>query len=509
MQKPRFFCFVLACLLVCLTPAAAETNNNSQRPPVKPRKIIFNLDGSTAFNDTERATPGDIDKYIHSCFAGLDSRYIDAVFWMDGAGGNTANYDSQVLELTGERIGQISPQLKKWIAEGNDLPKVIVREARKRGLDVFFSFRINDTHDAFNFPTELPTFKTEHPEWTIGKGHENCAHTALNFAIPEVRDIKFRTIKEIFDKYDFDGIEIDFMRGPPFFIPGQEPENAPVLTEFLRKVRRMLDQRGNERGRPIEIAARVGENLDACRLDAFDVKTWMQDRLIDILVLGSGTIDIDIEDFKELAEGTGVLVYPCVYGWPSGYHHVGFDGKGGQGGLSPDLARGLASRFWHQGADGMYTFNWFPDQEQLHYQVELLSQIGDPRKLVGTDRMFAADRGAPKMPYPHNWMHALLPITLEKKQEVTVPVTLGSIATERPVPGILQLQVVSDPPLVGETLSIMLNGTSLPSGVVDGSRLVINLNSESIRGGRNEVKLALRDGKVTVKAIEIHVRNAD
>ena len=102
-----------------------------------------------------------------------------------------------------------------------------------------------------------------------------------------------------------------------------------------------------------EIAARVGENLDAWRLDAFDVKTWMRERLIDILVLGSGTIDI--EDFKKLAKGTGVLIYPCVYGWPSGYRHVEFDGRGGQGGLPPELARGLAARYWQQGGDGMYT----------------------------------------------------------------------------------------------------------------------------------------------------------
>ena len=40
-----------------------------------------------------------------------------------------------------------------------------------------------------------------------------------------------------------------------------------------------------------EIAARVGENLDACRLDAFDVKTWMGERLIDILEPTSKTID--------------------------------------------------------------------------------------------------------------------------------------------------------------------------------------------------------------------------
>ena len=256
-----------------------------------------------------------------------------------------------------------------------------------------------------------------------------------------------------------------------------------------------------------EIAARVGENLDACRLDAFDVKTWMRERLIDILVLGSGTIDIDIEDFKKLAKGTGVLIYPCVYGWPSGYRHVEFDGRGGQGGLPPELARGLASRYWQQGGDGMYTFNWFPDQKHLRYQVDLLAMIGDPKRLDGTDKIFAADRGSPQMAYPHNWMHTRLPMTLEPNQVGTVPITLGPIATGSSAPKTLQMHVECDPLPKVQSLSIMLNGTRLPPGQVAGSRLVIALPPASVRAGLNKAKLVLSRGKVSVKALEIHVRH--
>ncbi len=53
--------------------------------------------------------------------------------------------------------------------EGNDPPKVVVREAHKRGLDVFWSFRMNDIHDG-HLANEFSTFKEEHPEWILGQG---------------------------------------------------------------------------------------------------------------------------------------------------------------------------------------------------------------------------------------------------------------------------------------------------------------------------------------------------
>ena len=236
--------------------------------PVKARRLIFNCDGGGIYGaDTENIE--DVDKYV---FEGKEN--VAALFWCDGAGGNTANYDSEVLELNGSRIGKVPPKLLKWIEEGNDPPKIIVQEARKRGLDVFYSFRINDIHDSF-IPEELASFKIAHPEWLIDNSYYG-ASTALNFAIPEVRDLKLRVIEEIFEKYDFDGIEIDFKRASPFFQPFHEYRNRHFLTDFLRIVRESLNERGKERGREIELAVRVNENLEACKLDGFDVETWVK-----------------------------------------------------------------------------------------------------------------------------------------------------------------------------------------------------------------------------------------
>ena len=148
MSKTAKQSLVLALLVLSSlgNPCAA-----AERSAVKPYRVIFNSDGMGVDNR------GSVDAYIQKLFGPLEDSHVDALFWSDGAGGNTANYDSEVLELPGERIGEVHPELLRWIKEGNDPPKVVVREAKTRGLDVFYSFRINDIHDAF-IAGEFPTF---------------------------------------------------------------------------------------------------------------------------------------------------------------------------------------------------------------------------------------------------------------------------------------------------------------------------------------------------------------
>jgi hypothetical protein len=267
-----------------------------------------------------------------------------------------------------------------------------------------------------------------------------------------------------------------------------------ALTQFLREVREHLRKRGVERGRSVELAARVDENLEACRLDGFDVQTWVKEGLVDILILGSGAIDIAIEEFKELAKGTGVLIYPCLYGWPSKYVPI-----------PAELARGLAANYWYQGADGIYTFNWFPHEANKKYQIELLNEIGDLQSLTGKPMMFAADRGRPQREYPHNWMKAVLPVTLKAGEEVSVPVMVGIDLTKPRLPRVLGLRIECEGLPHADALKIQLNRNRLPEGIHSGSRLTIPLSINEVILGRNQVNLALVNGEITVMAVEIHV----
>jgi hypothetical protein len=451
-------------------------------------RLIFNCDGYGVFKDAN----DDLARWIYNIFAPLDDTHVDTVFWCDGAGGNTAYYASKVLELTGQRTGQVPPFLRRLIREGNDPPKVVVREAKRRGLSIFYSMRLNDVHDDF-IPEELPSFKIQHPEWLIGRGHPYGVRTALDFSVPEVRQLKFDVIREIADKYDFDGIEIDLMRSPPYFVPGSELQNAEYLTDLLRQVRQHLQARGQERGRPFELAVRVDENLEACRLDGFDLPTWVSERLVDIIILGSGAIDVEIESVKRLVEGTGILVYPCLYGWPSRYAPI-----------PSELARGLALNYWYQEADGIYLFNWFPHEANKRYQIPLLGELDDPRVLRQKDLLFAADRGSPQREYPHNWMRAALPAALQLGKQCKVPLVvgqdLGAIPEANP-----ELRIIAEKLSDAGILHVTLNGVPLSAGRRDEWQLIIPVEPQQVRQGTNHIGLVLESGQMTVTALELYV----
>lgn len=471
-------------------------------------RLIFNCDGNAVFKDAA----GDTDQWLENLFGPLENSHVEALFWCDGAGGNTASYDSRVLERTGARAGSIDPHLRRLIDEGNDPPLLVVREARRRGLDAFYSFRINDVHDAF-LPEELPVFKVEHPEWLLGEQDYNGVRsfaTALNFALPEVRDLKFRTIEELFARYDFDGLEIDFLRSPPYFAAGRETEQAPLLTEFLARVRSHLNRRGRERGRPIRLAVRVDESLAACRLDGFDVPAWVERGLVDLVVLGSGVIDIEVEEFRHLAAPQNVPVYPCLYGWPSKYNPI-----------PQPLAAGLARTYWRQGADGIYLFNWFPharnnSERTAPFQRELLTRLGDPAAIVAgaSELMFAADRGRPDRAYQHNWMRCVLPAELGIHEPVAGEVRAAPPeSTDGDWRWTLRLTV--DRLQAGDELRVEWNGRTLTDVVVDETGALSATLSGDDLGATNRLVVtaqALAAGVPEARvlsAAEIHGRRAD
>jgi len=493
-------------LLIVLTVGLCPLAQGEEPRPIKRYRVIFNCDGHAVFKDAK----GDLDQWIKNLFEPLERSHVDALFWCDGAGGNTANYDSKVLERNGLRAGKADPALQKLIDQGNDPPRVVVREAHKRKLDVFYSFRINDIHDAF-LPEERATFKVEHPEWLIGKkkyGNVTSYETALNFAIKEVRDLKVRVVDEIFEKYDFDGLEIDFLRSAPYFLPGTEQKNAPLLTGMLRRMRKILDRRARTRGRPIRLAVRVDESLAGCRQDGFEVARWINDGLVDYLVLGSGTIEIEIAEFKALAAPRGVPVYPCLYGWPSRYSPI-----------PRHLAAGTALTYWNQGADGIYLFNWFPHTKNNSegngaWMASMLHHIGNPNALrqANPRLMFAVDRGRPAGEYPNNWLHCVLPAPLETNRPLALRLRVGEDLAKTPAGTRLTVQVEIDNLQEDDRLVLILGKHALshwkPAGK---NRLEASIEATALRRGDNRIRLELKRQAASSKktriarAVELHV----
>jgi len=139
---------------------------------------------------------------------------------------------------------------------------------------VFWSFRMNDTHDASSEwygPLLFPPLKEEHPDWLVGSREQrppNGRWTAVDYTKPEVRELAFRSVEEVCrNGYDVDGIELDFFRHLNYFkrVSWGEPageEELAMMTDLLRRIREVVDEVGWERRRPILVAVRVPDTIE-------------------------------------------------------------------------------------------------------------------------------------------------------------------------------------------------------------------------------------------------------
>lgn len=384
--------------------ALSQTKSAPRKASPGKRRLLFNWDGSMIHTWGRTVLSGSYgpltrEQFTSLVFTPIENTAVDTVLFSFGSG-NVAEFQSNVLEWPGQADRFEFPQEKTWhggipvdpkdqylnpkaLADaGHNPPAVIVEECHKRGLDAFVSLRVNDIHDGQHprgtLPNpELPTFKRINPDWLV---EDLDWWSALDFEHPRVRALKLRVVEEYFDRWDFDGIELDFLRHSLYFRRGTEKENGKFLTMFLREVRKSLRAKAAKRGRPIELAVRIPERVEWCREGGFEIDTWIAEDLADSLILGQGLTEAPgVKDFRALAKAKPLPVYASLGCYGNHYR------------ISPDeVIRGSASNLWRDGADGIYTFNWALFGG---WRKHMLDEIADPAKMRGKDKHYTAVEG--------------------------------------------------------------------------------------------------------------------
>ena len=135
--------------------------------------------------------------------------------------------------------------------------------------------------------------------------------------MPEIRDLAFGFIEEVCRNYDVDGVELDFFRHLCYFKStamggAASDEERDMMTDLMRRVRKMTEEVGIERGRPILVAVRVPDSVGFCRDMGFDIEKWMREGLVDILITTCYFRLNPWEYSVELGHKYGVPVYPCL-----------------------------------------------------------------------------------------------------------------------------------------------------------------------------------------------------
>ncbi len=241
-------------------------------------------------------------------------------------------------------------------AQGVDYPARMAERCRLRGISPWISLRMNDVHINDNLAHPFHGAMWRDQRYFRGGDMPYYAR-GLDYGHPEVREMYRKLIVESLQRYDIDGLELDFMREPYLFRQGAEQEGAEILREWLRGVRRLVYDAGVRRGHPIALAVRVPSRIEVAESWGLDAVRWAHEGLVDVVVAtprwATLEYDMPLDDWAEALGGTGVTLaggLEILHRPTPGSPPVS---------ASAEQATGAAVNVLAFGSDVVYLFNYF------------------------------------------------------------------------------------------------------------------------------------------------------
>jgi hypothetical protein len=239
--------------------------------------------------------------------------------------------------------------------QGVDYPARVIAGCRLRGVSPWITLRMNDVHYNDNLDNPFHGKFWRDPKYF--RGGQGYFARALDYAHPEVRDMYRALIVETLDRYDIDGLELDFMREPYCFHPGAEAEGGKILHDWLRGIRRLVYDASVRRGHPIHMGVRVPSHVDVAKAWGLDAVTWASEGLVDLVVAtprwATLEYDMPLGDWARALAGTDVT----LAGGLEILHRPMTSGPAVA--VSKEQAAGAAAQVLASGADVVYLFNYF------------------------------------------------------------------------------------------------------------------------------------------------------
>jgi len=395
--------FVVIAAMVMETTHAGETSRR--------RRFIFNSDGNNMFiYKKPPMQPADVYTYVDEV-AGTGV----TTFFTSPNVGMMVNFPGKVSTLwasnvSAEKLQKLknSGQTKNGSNErgianvhalvdaGHDPTALVVNRAREKNLEVFISFRLNEIHDVQN-PNSLivSKFWRDHPQWRVAKpgdkldelfveiiggSKDKPVHPivagwfvgALNFAIPEVREQRLAELRECCERYEIDGLDLDFQRFPIYFPQREGPKHVETMTAWMREVRNMTREVGKKRGRPLLLSARVLAKPEQNLAIGLDPIGWANAGLVDFLTVSHylrNDFSLPLAEFRKKIPNDMPL-----------YGSVEYEKKA-------DTYRDIARRLHEDGTDGVMLFNFVAARESgSGPPFEVLNELHDPKKIRPTGK---------------------------------------------------------------------------------------------------------------------------
>ncbi len=332
----------------------------------QPLGVVINEDNSHFFSSrsADDMTPKGLHQFVDQ-YAGTK---VSHLFLCPNA--MKASFKSETRDAIWELGDQEMPTGfgLKWVdnarilhERGLDPYAIWIARCREKGISPWLSMRMNDLHDVPNLKSYMhSTFWLEHPEyWRVPNSSSGSwTDRALDYGVPDVREHARSFIVELLERYDPDGIELDWMRFGWHFKPGEEEKGAEILTEFMREVRNLTKVWGEKRGHTILLGARVPTHPDAAKGLGMDGVRWVREGLVDMLVptpfWTTSDFDIPLELWRERI---GEKIDKIVLAPGLEYNVRAYPG-GKPVANNLESIRGFSAAGWHRGADQIYLFNY-------------------------------------------------------------------------------------------------------------------------------------------------------
>ncbi len=358
----------------------------------RPRRVIFNNDGCDCLYFPEKL-PVTAAEFLAQRTSPLAGSQVDAIFYCTISSGFSFFTHNTQAGTVLDRVPadyELGPQrniARELIAQGTDCLQANINFARQQRLECFWSMRMNDTHDAAHRPDKpyflFPPLKVQHPDWLVGEPVKRTPFgrwSSVDYGRAEVRELAFRYLEEVCRGYDVDGIELDFFRHLCYFKSVAQGGTATAsereaMTELVRRVRRMTEDVGCARGRPILLAIRVPDSREFNVDMGLDVERWLSEGLVDLFVT---TCYFQLNPWKytiDWARRHGVVVYAGL-----SESRVRDEERFLRNSIASYHGRALEA--WRCGADGIYVFNYF------HPRGPVFRELGDPQQLATMDKLY-------------------------------------------------------------------------------------------------------------------------
>ncbi len=200
-----------------------------------------------------------------------------------------------------------------------------------------------------------------------------------SYAFPEVQDHMLSLIREVAERFDIDGVNLGWIRGPQFVgyeAPviedfkkeyGEDPRKlddneervqrlrAKYVTEFVRKVRQLLNELGSKRRRRFELSAWV-YSPETNLFFGLDAETWVAEGLLDSIIAGGS---------KEFVQSVKARNCRFYQGWGSAEYVLKGYEKGVDGFAAWDLSMAI-----------------FGYSQEVPHRWALVSRVGHPDEVA-------------------------------------------------------------------------------------------------------------------------------